>query len=758
MKNKILLTILFSFLTLMQAKAVIAEGEGWSLSDDSTLTITKDINFYTSSLYPWSDQVANVKKVVIAEGVTTIGKSAFSNFGRITKVEIASTVTTIGDDAFTWCDDLIDVNMPSSITEIGEYAFCNCWRLPNIEIPSSVTKIGRYAFSGCSGLTSLTIPSSVTEIEECAFRACSNALTIIVDENNEVYDSRDNCNAIIETASNTLLFGCQSTTIPNSVTSIAGHSFNECENLTSIEIPSGVTSIGEWAFDECQKLNSVTIPSTVTTIGMYAFSRCSELSSIELPSAITAISNGLFSSCYKLTNINIPSNVTSIGERAFAYCDLTSIVIPSSVTTIEDEVFLGCEKITSIVVEDGNEYYDSRNNCNAIIEKATNKLLVGCANTVIPEDVTIIADYAFYSINDLENIELPSNLTSIGESAFSYCRKLTNVTIPMGCTTIGAKAFEQCYGIKTIEFPSSITKIGNKVLDYCYDFTIISHIENPNSCNLGTEGVVVIFIPKNTQEAYQTAWGTSPTYIELSENDSENAAAIEAVKAILVLSKYYVSIDDKEKVETARAAYDALSDEQKNALGDELLQRLENAENMLVVAEVIDAIDKLPAEVKVEDKEVIEATRAAYEALSEEQKSGLDYWFISKLTQAEETLAAAITKDAADEAAAKGVEEVIANLPAANAVTVDDKAAIEAARAAYNELTDEQKAKVAADSLEKLSKAEAAIAAINPTPVATIKADNKQSNEWYDLSGRRLQGKPSTKGLYIHNGNKVLVK
>lgn len=152
------------------------------------------------------------------------------------------------------------------VTSIGEDAFRCCENLTSITIPSSVTSIGEWAFNGCSSLTSITIPSSVTSIGEGAFRFCESLTQIKVDSGNPVYDSRDNCNAIIETKSNTLIAGCASTIIPNSVTSIGKQAFWGCKSLTSITIPSSVTSIGDMAFCCCSSLTSITIPTHITNI------------------------------------------------------------------------------------------------------------------------------------------------------------------------------------------------------------------------------------------------------------------------------------------------------------------------------------------------------------------------------------------------------------------------------------------------------------------------------------------------------------
>ncbi len=285
-------------------------------------------------------------------------------------------VTSIGDYAFYYCRGLTSITIPSSVTYIGGGAFYNCSGLTSVTIPSSVASIGDSAFSGCSGLTSIDIPSSVTSIGNYAFCRCSGLTSIVVESDNSVYDSRNNCNAIIEKASNTLIAGCKNTKIPSSVTSIGYAAFYGCTGLTSIVIPSSVTSIGDWAFEGCSGLTSIVIPSSVTSIGDDAFYYCSGLTSITIPSSVTSIGGGAFVGCSGLTSIVIPSSVTSIGDYAFYYCSgLTSITIPSSVTSIGDYAFSYCSNLRDItsgitdVFETGQDAFSGCNNATLYVPK-----------------------------------------------------------------------------------------------------------------------------------------------------------------------------------------------------------------------------------------------------------------------------------------------------------------------------------------------------------------------------------------------------
>ena len=347
--------------------------------------------------------------VKIPEKCTSIGSFAFKGCDNLTSIVIPKGVTSIGSSAFMDCTGMASVEMPEGVTSIGHHAFWGCYKLKNIEIPVSVTSIGKYAFYGCSRFADINIPANVTSIGVYAFRGCggmNGPTSIVVSPENTTYNSNGNCNAIIETKTNKLIQGCMNT-----------------------KIPMGVTSIGDSAFADCVGLKNIEIPVSVTSIG-----------------------NKVFMGCYELTGIKIPTSVTSIGDSAFWNCHcIKNVEIPASVKSIGSSPFIGCQELSSIIVSPENATYNSNDNCNAIIETKTNKLIQGCKDTKIPTSVTSIGDSAFAYCSELTSIEIPKSITSIGKAAFDQ----SGLKTIYGYTGSYAEAYakENGYTFKAIEEP-----------------------------------------------------------------------------------------------------------------------------------------------------------------------------------------------------------------------------------------------------------------------------------------------------------------
>ena len=403
-----------------------AEGDGsnltWTLDSEGTLTISGSggMHGYGPSDAPWHGRV---KSAVIADGVTSIGSTAFESCTSLTSVTIPDSVTMIGSSAFYGCTSLTSVTIPNSVTLIGGSAFDGCTSLTSVTIPDSVTSIGDYAFYDCTSLTSVTIPDSVISIGDYAFNDCTSLTGIWVDRDNNNYSS--DASGVLFDKDMTTLVQCPgafsgSYAIPDSVTSIGHDAFYNCISLTSVTIPDSVTSIGKRAFSYCKSLTSVTIPDSVTSIGESAFEGCTSLTSVTIPDSVTSIDWYAFEGCTSLTSVTIPDSVTSIGGAAFAYCtSLTSVTIPDSVTLIDNYTFYNCTSLTSVT---------------------------------IPDSVTSICDSTFASCTSLTSVTIPDSVTSIGYSAFEGCTSLTSMTIPDSVTSISASAFNECTSLTDVYY------------------------------------------------------------------------------------------------------------------------------------------------------------------------------------------------------------------------------------------------------------------------------------------------------------------
>lgn len=415
------------------------------------------------------------------------------------------------------------ISIKEGVTSIGAWAFSNCSNLTSITIPESVTSIGDGAFDDCSNLTSIFIPKGVSSIGLWAFVSCSSLNSIIVAETNTNYDSRKNCNAIIETNSNKLILGCAATVIPGSVTTIGNAAFCGCTSLVNITIPENVTNIEEGAFVDCTSLNTVVMLSkNLSNIGSEAFAYCDKLSGIYCHStSVPSAENDAFDGSYpENITLHVPANAIdnykntkpwssfgtiiaiSTGNIASGTCgdnltwvltdkgelildgigamnkynegypwsvhikSIQTINIKEGITSIENSAFSGCTSLTTITIPEG-------------VTSIGSYTFSGCTSLTtitLPESVTSIRSGAFYGCSSLTAITIPENskLTSIGDYAFFNCRSITAITLPEGVTSIGYSTFEGCSKLATVNIPNSVTSIGSDAFYYCNCLTAIT--------------------------------------------------------------------------------------------------------------------------------------------------------------------------------------------------------------------------------------------------------------------------------------------
>lgn len=355
------------------------------------------------------------------------------------------------------------------VTAIGDGAFEGYNDITAVEILYDVETIGNNAFKNCKGITSVAIQNLRT-IGSNAFNGCTELAELYLDN------------------------------INSELISIGDNAFEGCTKLTSVSIPHTVNSIGCYAFSQCTGLTSVTINNAPAVIDSWAFFNCGALATVDLGNAVTAINQFAFTNCTSLTSITLPNTLTTIQAQAFKNTGLTSVNIPASVNYIGHMAFASCPALQTITVDANNQTYDSRNDCNAIIEKGTNTLIVASrGTTVIPDGVEDVKGEAFYGCNPasvsipssmtsigdnafdhcgMTSVTIPSSVQSIGSSAFNRCENLTSVTIPNGVTTISSFAFRCCKSLNSITIPNSVTSIE------CYAFyacIALTSIEIPNS-------------------------------------------------------------------------------------------------------------------------------------------------------------------------------------------------------------------------------------------------------------------------------------
>ena len=440
---------------------LLCGGIGMTAQAESYGNLTYEENESGITITGYTGNKKKTTKLVIPEKiggkkVTSIEEYAFSFCSGLTSITLPDSVTSIGWGAFRGCSGLKSITIPKGVTSIEARTFEGCSGLTSITILERVTSIRGWAFGNCSGLTSITIPKSVTSIGDHsynAFAGCSSLTSIKVSKENKYYDSRNDCNAIINTKSNTLVSGCENTVIPDSVTSIEIEAFYGCSGLKSITIPKGVTSIKNLVFYGCSGLTSITIPKGVTGIGDRAFGGCSGLTSITIPKSVTAIYDEIFPgcdnlviSCYKDSEIYKYAKTSNIPVKLIVDPAKKGTILTVSSKKLEVVVTSSSKKNPTVTV-------------TKITDKKAKKLTIPDTVKVkgVTYKVTAVSDRAFKGNKKLTTVTIGSNVTMIGIGAFYGCKNLKKITVTAGkLTTINRSVF------KGIKKNATITVKGTK--------------------------------------------------------------------------------------------------------------------------------------------------------------------------------------------------------------------------------------------------------------------------------------------------------
>ena len=286
----------------------------------------------------------------------------------------------------------------------------------------TVTTIGAWALYDRKNLTGVNLPATVTNIGRYGMDRSISLLTI--SKNNPVLSDR-NANIVVIDSTNTVIFGCNGSTIPE-----------------------GIVAIGEDAFRECSFPSVPQLPTSLRSVGTRAFFNCSGMMGLILPEGLENIDTQGFGSC-GLQSISFPSTLTSLGSAAFDDNNFTSVYIPATLTWISSSPFEHNSNLTEIIVDAANPNYDSRDNCNAIIRGTT--LLQGCNTTIIPNGITRLGWSAFQGMkHGLKTLVIPEGVTDLGDYTFYSCEAMEEVTIPSTVVTIGAVTFEDCISLRDI--------------------------------------------------------------------------------------------------------------------------------------------------------------------------------------------------------------------------------------------------------------------------------------------------------------------
>lgn len=428
----------------------------------------------------------------------------FMNGKEVKDLVIPEGVSAINSEVFNGCEALSSVTIPTTVTSIGYEAFRGCTSLSSVNIPSKMTEIGANAFQNCTSISSINIPSSITSIRSSAFKGCTSLTEV------HITDIAAWCGIDFSSSGNPL--------------SVAKHLFLNGNEVKNLVIPEGVTAIKQYVFYGWENLTSVSIPKSMTSIGSHAFDGCTGLTAVHL-SDIAAwcaipfkqndsgdnplkIAGHLYMDGVEVKDLVIPEGVTSISYGAFSGCKFNSVSIPSSLTSISEYAL---SAVHNVYIKDLVAWCRIKFSGTSSNPLYTGHLFLNgeeVTDLVIPEDVTEIGDYAFYGCEGLTSVKISDGVTHIGKWAFIVCPHLETVTIGKSVKSIGERAFYTCKELKVvnslIEEPFDI--------DDAYTFVVYDKDKDDFYWPDRT-----LYVPVGTKAKYEAAKGwTFKNIVEVS--------------------------------------------------------------------------------------------------------------------------------------------------------------------------------------------------------------------------------------------------
>lgn len=455
----------------------------------------------------------------------------------------------------------------TSVKRLDVEAFFECRQLRKLTLPESLEELGQFSLTRLSSLKELVIPASVKVMDNGLAAVCNTSLEkLVVEEGNTVYDSRNGCNAIIHTATNTLLAGSKNTVIPEDVQIIGYRAFME-SGIENVVIPDSVREIGGQAFWSATP-KTVVVGNGVETWGVNAFTYCtgdftinsdlpdsnngddylkasfilSNLTNVTFGPDITYIGSNSFPYCSYIRKVTVPKNVTHlgqdifckvrsvteleidcpvIGEKAFYNDCLTKVTIGDNVEVISISAFASCWELETVVMGDNVKTIDASAFSGAKQLK----------DITLSRSLEVIGIAAFSGCKSLISMVLPDKLEDLGERAFYGCSSLESVVLPDGLETVGPKAFYECSALSEVNFPSSLKYIK----DLAFNSTALTDINLPNglleiggSAFGGCSSVVSVYIPSSViqfgERPFQSCTGELRTEILPANVSGSNGA------------------------------------------------------------------------------------------------------------------------------------------------------------------------------------------------------------------------------------------